>query len=123
MVLLVAACADSHHDVPGESACDPASRVHDEALAEALDQAPACASDSDCVAMEDSAVCEGLVEIHRCDLAVHQRVLELYDPIDVGERMCEAAGDAVYGCTVSALCVPHGEAVCRAGECVFAAHP
>lgn len=122
-MVLLAACGSSQHDVPGESACDPAGRVHKQALDEALDQAPPCESDTDCVAMEDTAECEGLVEIHGCDLAVHRRVLDLYDPVEVGERMCEAAADAVYGCEVSVLCVAHGAAVCRAGECVFAAAP
>jgi hypothetical protein len=118
---LLVGCAGSHTDAPFESACEPASRVHDEALAQALDQAPACESNADCVAMTDSAECEGLVEIHRCDLAVHKRVLELYDPAEVGERMCEAAGDAQYGCTLNTLCVPHGAPLCHAGACVFAA--
>ena len=122
--LLTAACgsATAPDDPSSESACDPARRVHAEALSEALGQAPPCESSADCVAMENYAACEGLVEIEGCDLAVHRKVLELYDPEDVSERMCEAAGNAKYGCSVSVSCVPHGEPLCRAGACVFNDH-
>jgi hypothetical protein len=120
-LLLLSACATSDSDADLNSACEPALRVHQEALDEALAGAPDCRSDGDCVVMHDSASCEGIVQLQGCDLAVHRRVLELYDPVMVSERMCEAAEDAEFGCTVSASCQPHGASVCRAGACVFAA--
>jgi hypothetical protein len=109
-------------DEPAQSdVCADAYRVHAEALRAAMESAPPCQRDGDCVVMADQAGCEGLVDIELCDKAVHHGVVDAYDARAVAEQICDLARQAEFGCTISASCQAHGEPVCREGACVFAA--
>jgi hypothetical protein len=119
LALTLLGCGDEPAPEATSDPCQRAYRVHGEALADAIESAPDCSEDADCVVMDDRASCQGLVEVDLCDLSVHSEVLELYDPVDVSRRMCEAARGSRYACSISAACAEHGAPVCHEGRCEF----
>jgi len=119
MLVLSSACgSDSTSEY--ESACEIGLRIHGEALKAALDAAPECGADTDCVTMHETIACPGVVNIDLCDLAVHKSVPDLYDREAVAAAMCEATEGEEFGCSINAACRPHGEPECVKGACQFA---
>jgi hypothetical protein len=125
LVLLGLSCGgggdDDDEPSRSDDVCADAYRVHTEALRQAMESTPPCEQDRDCVVMADRAACDGLISFDLCDMAVHHGVVDAYDERAVKEQICELARQAEFGCGISASCAPHGEPVCRAGVCEFAA--
>lgn len=116
--VLFGAC--SRDEQPAEdSTCQIGLRIHGEALRAALDRAPSCEDDEDCVVMREAVACPGTLDINLCDLAVHRQVLDYYDRDAVAQAMCEATEGSELGCSISASCAAHEQPLCRAGECTF----
>lgn len=118
--LMVLAACGGDAEPSREDTCQAGLRIHGEALAAAIERAPACVDDSDCISMPEEVSCPGSISISLCDVAVHRLVPEYYDREAVVAAMCEAAEGSDVGCSVNAACREHGEPECVAGECVFA---
>jgi hypothetical protein len=112
-------CGGDDAEPERDSTCEIGLRIHGQALADAIEMAPPCTDDADCIAMHEGASCPGVIDIDLCALAVHRLVPEYYDPEAVTRAMCEATKGAELGCSVQASCLDVGPPRCVAGECVF----
>jgi hypothetical protein len=119
--LVLLSCGSDGDDGSSDDVCADALEVYGDALRRAMDSAPPCQVDADCVVMADHAACKGLIEINGCEMAVHHGVVDAYDAREVAMEICELARQSEFGCTISASCAAHGEPVCREGACMFAA--
>jgi hypothetical protein len=118
VVVLFGACSGDEQPAK-DSTCQLGLRIHREALKAALERAPSCEDDADCVVMREAVACPGSLDINLCDLAVHRQVLDYYDRDAVAQAMCEATEGSELGCSISASCAAHEQPRCQAGECTF----
>jgi hypothetical protein len=93
--------------------------VYEEELQKAIELAPSCESDSDCVLFSANVSnCRFLI-ISVCETVVHRVTAKTFESSDVKNRICKAAGNGPEACAVSGICAggPTTPA-CESGECI-----
>jgi len=121
---------DHHSDTPDTSdtteaassdGCAKATQAYQDALNEAIEQAPSCQTDSDCVlffADISTSNCP-YFSISSCGSVVHREAAAKFESSEVQNRICKAAGSGPNGCSIESICaVGPTTPSCEAGECV-----
>ena len=112
----LAACGSAPSEPLGpDEPCFVAASMRADALGE-LAEAPACATDDDCVVIKTEIVCAS-VRLGDCGTVVHRAVESSLDWARVEREICRAVDGTDFGCTMSASCAQLGAPRCDRGAC------
>jgi hypothetical protein len=117
-ITLLAACQSTDSDNSNTNVCERGMEAYEQALQEAIDLAPSCETDSDCVISSASVLNCPFFRMTVCGQSVHRATAARLESSEVESRICDAAGSGPYGCSIDGICAQPGTPACEDGTCV-----